>query len=52
MKLYILGLIVILITPTLAMAETIHLNDGRTVEGKIIERSTKSIKVDIDGGQV
>ncbi len=33
-----------------AFAETIDLNDGRVIEGKIIERNAKSIKVDIDGG--
>jgi len=49
-KLYFLGVLILFITPAWVMAETIHLNDGRSVEGRIIERNAKSIKVDIDGG--
>ena len=39
-----------LTVPVSANAETIHLNDGRVVEGKIIEKTAKYIKVDIDAG--
>ncbi|MCK9573494.1 MAG: hypothetical protein M0R20_03720 [Candidatus Omnitrophica bacterium] len=44
----ILLLIFLLFTP-LIFAETIILKSGKTVEGKIIEKTDKSIKVDIEG---
>jgi len=33
----------------LASAEIIHLNDGSTVEGKIIENTPQSVKINVDG---
>ncbi len=32
-----------------ATAETIHLKDGRSVEGKVIEKNGQSVKVDVNG---
>jgi len=45
-----LALIFLFLTVTAsAKAEAIHLNDGNVVEGKIIEKNAKSIKVDVVG---
>ena len=41
--------IIMLVISTLSNAETINTTDGHVVEGKIIEKTAKSIKVDVDG---
>ena len=40
----------IFVVPTLVMASELVLKDGRVVDGKIIEKTAKYIKVDIGGG--
>lgn len=48
-KLAILILIISLFLPVLVFAETIVLKSGRTVEGKLIEKTDKYIKIDFQG---
>lgn len=48
-KLIILVLIICLYFPVLTFAETIVLKSGKTVEGKLIEKTDKYIKIDFDG---
>ena len=43
-----LGLMMALIVSP-AMAETVFLKDGRIVEGKILEKTDKGVKVDVNG---
>ncbi len=47
-KLIISMLILFLFMPSI-FAETIILKSGKTIDGKIVERTRKSVKVDIDG---
>jgi tetratricopeptide (TPR) repeat protein len=44
-----LHVLLFLALPTLAFSETIVLKTGKTVEGKILEQTDKSIKVDLNG---
>jgi len=48
-KLTILLLTMILCLPTLSTAETITLKSGQEIEGKIIEKTDKYLKVDFQG---
>ncbi len=43
-------LLVLFLIPALVFAETIQLKSGKTIEGKIVERTDKYIKVDIGIG--
>ncbi|MDD5194137.1 MAG: hypothetical protein PHQ96_00475 [Candidatus Omnitrophica bacterium] len=45
----ILSLLIFLFLPVHVFAETVILKSGNTVEGKIIEKTDKAIKVDISG---
>ncbi len=44
-----IGLFFVLLAVTPVFAETIHLKNGKTVEGKIIEKTKEYIKLDVDG---
>lgn len=48
-RLVILLLVLSLCFPTLIFAETIVLKSGKTVEGKIIEKTDKYVKIDSEG---
>lgn len=49
LKLGILFLIILFLFPILVSAETITLKSGKTVEGKLIEKTDKYIKIDFQG---
>ena len=43
------GLCLMLLTSSLVFAETIHLKNGNSVSGKILEKNAQSVKVDTNG---
>lgn len=47
--LFILGVVILIISKTFVLAETIILKSGQKVEGKIIEKTDKYIKIDFQG---
>lgn len=48
-RMIILWLLISLYFPTFIFAETILLKSGKTVEGKLLEKTDKYIKIDFDG---
>ena len=48
-RLFILALIICLFFPLVTFSETIVLKSGKTVEGKLIEKTDKYIKIDFQG---
>ncbi len=49
MRIFIMVMIVLISISPLALADTIHLKNGRIVEGTITERTKDQIKIDVNG---